>query len=175
MRSNELLRVKWENELLDKKKMPLPPFLTGKHNRKGDYRGRSVIDTSLHWAYSLPGYTDYSIEENGVPIVPHVHGGHTDAIFDGNPEYFFSPRWKNRGPQWVDKTYDYDNSQPAGTIWYHDHALGITRLNVYTGMAGFYILRDNFDTGLFGNWPYLPAFPIRGCLCHPGPHVQNQR
>ena len=43
--------------------------------------------------------------------------------------------------------YTYDNDQQAATLWYHDHALGITRLNVYAGLAGFYIVRDEHDTG----------------------------
>lgn len=44
--------------------------------------------------------------------------------------------------------YLYDNNQPATTIWYHDHAEGVTRLNVYAGMAGFYLLRGGpFDGG----------------------------
>jgi FtsP/CotA-like multicopper oxidase with cupredoxin domain len=125
------------------------------------------VDTSLHWAYSLPGYEKYSFEKDGVPIVAHLHGGHTDFQFDGNPEFFFSPGYTVRGPQWVDKKYVYNNDQPAGTLWYHDHALGITRLNVYAGMAGFYIVRDDYDTGLPGNplnlpvWPYEAAFAIQ--------------
>jgi FtsP/CotA-like multicopper oxidase with cupredoxin domain len=162
VRSYEPLEVKWENEL---KKLPF--LITGKDNTSlgfGDYTGRSVVDTSLHWAYSLHGYTQFSIEKDGVPTVPHVHGGHTDDIFDGNPEYFFSPGYTVRGPKWVEKKYQYDNSQPAGTVWYHDHALGITRLNVYAGMAGFYIIRDDFDTGEFGNPLDLPAFPYEAAF-----------
>ena len=161
------LEVKWENRLTDAFGLPLPFFITGKDNTSlgyGDYSGRSVVDTSLHWAYSLHGYTGYSIDTDGVPIVPHLHGGHTDDIFDGNPEYFFSPGWGVRGPQWVEKKYLYDNGQPAGTLWYHDHALGITRLNVYTGMAGFYIVRDGDDTGLQGNSMGLPAFPYEAAF-----------
>jgi FtsP/CotA-like multicopper oxidase with cupredoxin domain len=156
------LEVKWENRLGG-----LPYLMTGKDNTsldKGDYTGRSVVDTSLHWAYSLHGYEKYSIEKEGVPIVAHVHGAHSDFQFDGNPEFFFSPNYKVRGPQWVDKKYLYDNSQPAGTLWYHDHALGITRLNVYAGLAGFYILRDDFDTGMPGNPLGLPAFPYEAAF-----------
>ncbi len=167
VRSHEPLEVKWENRLIDAAGLPLPYLITGKDNTAigfGDYTGRSVVDTNLHWAYSLHGYTQYSIATNGVPIVPHVHGGHTDFQFDGNPEFFFSPGWGVRGPQWVEKKYLYDNSQPAGTVWYHDHALGITRLNVYTGMAGFYIIRDNDDTGLPGNMMSLPAFPYEAAF-----------
>jgi spore coat protein A len=162
VRSYEPLEVKWENRLGG-----LPFLITGKDNTSigyDDYTGSSVVDTSLHWAYSLHGYTQYSIENDGVPIVPHVHGGHSDFQFDGNPEFFFSQDWAVRGPQWVEKTYMYDNSQPAGTVWYHDHALGITRLNVYAGMAGFYIIRDDFDTGLPGNPLDLPAFPYEAAF-----------
>jgi FtsP/CotA-like multicopper oxidase with cupredoxin domain len=167
VKSYEPLEVKWENRLIDQFENPLPYLITGKDNTSlgyGDFTGRSVLDESLHWAYSLHGYTQYSIAQHGVPIVAHVHGGHSDFHVDGNPEFFFSPGWGVRGPQWLDKKYLYDNSQPAGTVWYHDHALGITRLNVYAGMAGFYIIRDDDDTGLFGNPLDLPAFPYEAAF-----------
>ena len=134
------------------------------------------VDTNLHWCYSLHGYTDYSIAENGIPIITHLHGGHTDYQFDGNPEFFYSPGGKKDrvvGPQWefvtggFTKDFIYDNNVPAGNLWYHDHALGITRLNVYAGLAGFYFIRDTFDTGNPGNslglpaWPYEKAYAIQ--------------
>jgi FtsP/CotA-like multicopper oxidase with cupredoxin domain len=135
------------------------------------------VDTSLHWAYSLHGYERYSIRRNGVPIVTHLHGGHSDFEFDGNPEFFWSPDYDIVGPQWtplggIIKNFVYDNDQPAGNLWYHDHALGITRLNVYAGLAGFYFVRDSDDTGLRvgevgGNtldlpaWPYEKAYAIQ--------------
>lgn len=160
VKSHVPLEVKWENRLGG-----LPYLITGKNNGMyGDFTGRPVIDTSLHWAYSLPGYEGYDFQMDGVPIVMHVHGAHSDFQYDGNPEFFFSPGYTIRGPQWRDKKYLYDNSQPAGTIWYHDHALGITRLNVYAGMAGFYIIRDDDDTGLFGNSLGLPAFPYEAAF-----------
>ena len=152
VKSGEPLEVKWENRLTD-----LPYLITS-------LDGDSVVDTSLHWAYSLHGYEDFSIDANGTPIVVHVHGGHSDFHVDGNPEFFFSPGWEIRGPQWVGKKYVYDNDQPAGNLWYHDHALGITRLNVYAGMAGFYFIRDDFDTGLPGNPLDLPAFPYEAAF-----------
>jgi spore coat protein A len=124
------------------------------------------VDTSLHWCFSLPGYTGYSIAANGVPIITHLHGGHTDYQFDGNPEFFYTPGGVISGPQWATAGYPaavpdfvYDNDVPAGTLWYHDHALGITRLNVYAGMAGFYIVRDALDTGAADNPLGLPAYP----------------
>jgi spore coat protein A len=79
----------------------------------------------------------------------HVHGGLTPPQFDGHPQDTYLPG--------SSKTYNYLNGQEAGTIWYHDHALGITRLNVYAGLAGYYLIRDQFDTGLAGNPLGLPA------------------
>ena len=134
------------------------------------------VDTSLHWAYGLHGYTKYSIAKNGVPIITHLHGGHTDYQFDGNPEFFYSPDGKGKqvvGPQWdavpggFTTKFRYDNDVAAGNLWYHDHALGITRLNVYAGMAGFYFVRDDVDTGEANNplglpaWPYEKAYAIQ--------------
>jgi FtsP/CotA-like multicopper oxidase with cupredoxin domain len=55
--------------------------------------------------------------------------------------------------------YQYPNSQPATTLWYHDHALGITRINVFAGLAAFYLVRDEFDTGRTNNPLRLPAGP----------------
>ena len=142
-------RVRWSNNLVKGGK-PVKHLLP--------------VDESLHWAYSLHGYTQYSIAKDGVPVVPHLHGGHTETNSDGNPEYFFSPGWNVKGPRWVKKNYMYHNDQEAATLWYHDHGLGITRLNVYAGLAGFYILRDHRDTGFFFNPLKLPAFPYEGAF-----------
>ncbi|MDH3688344.1 MAG: multicopper oxidase domain-containing protein [Gammaproteobacteria bacterium] len=164
--NTESLEVKWENRLPKKTQY----LITGKDNTSlgfDDYTGRSVIDTSLHWAYSLEGFEDLSIDKDGNPIVVHVHGSHSDFQFDGNPEFFFGPDFGGaaRGPQWVAKKYVYDGSQPsAGMLWYHDHALGITRLNVYAGMAGFFVVRDGDDTGLLGNPLDLPVFPYEAAF-----------
>ena len=146
--------IRWDNKLRDKSHL-LP------------------VDTSLHWAYSLHGdssangvdYRQFSIRSNGVPMVTHLHGGNSDFQYDGNPEFFYSPNETIQGPQWdfveggFTNTFRYNNGVPAGNLWYHDHALGITRLNVYAGLAGFYFVRDEFDTGLPGNPLKLPAFP----------------
>lgn len=156
-RSHEPLAVTWENRLVDQRHRPLPYLLTSRD-------GQCVVDTSLHWAYSLHGYEGYDVDRHGVPIVAHLHGGHSDYRYDGNPEFFFGPDYRVRGPQWERPVYRYDNSQPAGTLWYHDHALGITRLNVYAGMAGFYIIRDDADTGAFGNSLDLPAWPFEAAF-----------
>ena len=83
-------------------------------------------------------------------VVTHLHGGHVPARFDGQPEYHILP---GDPPD----TYVYPNNQDAATVWYHDHALGITRLNVYAGMAGFYLIRDNEDTLGLDNAFGLPS------------------
>jgi spore coat protein A len=73
--------------------------------------------------------------------VPHLHGGHVPQDSDGYPTQTILPGQTST-------EYHYPNHQPPATIWYHDHALGITRLNVYMGLAGFYIIRDAFEQGL---------------------------
>lgn len=95
-----------------------------------------------------------------IPLIPHLHGGETQSTSDGHPEAWFTPDGE-QGPAyntelttWWDGTtvasneviFRYPNAQPATTLWYHDHALGITRINVMSGLAGFYMLRDTGDT-----------------------------
>ncbi|MFW2373934.1 MAG: multicopper oxidase family protein, partial [Gammaproteobacteria bacterium] len=139
-------QVTWTNNLTRRRsRRPLPHLLP--------------VDTNLHWAYSLPDYEQYSIENDGVPIVPHLHGGNTQSASDGLPEAFYSPGWEITGPQWTKKRYTYSNDQAATSLWAHDHCLGITRLNVYAGLASFYIIRDEIDTGKRNNPLGLPADP----------------
>ena len=64
----------------------------------------------------------------------HLHGGYTEEASDGYPEDTFRPD--------EDHVYNYAEDQQAGTVWYHDHALGLTRLNVYAGLAGYHLVRD---------------------------------
>jgi len=82
-----------------------------------------------------------------VPAVPHVHGGLTLPQFDGHPEQWWTHGHGHSGDHYVTDTFTYGNNQRAASVWYHDHALGITRLNVYAGLAGYYWIRDEFDTG----------------------------
>jgi spore coat protein A len=72
--------------------------------------------------------------------VVHLHGGKVAPKDDGYPEETFLPGQS--------RTNQYSNIQPPGTIWFHDHALGITRLNVYMGLAGLYLIRDSFENSL---------------------------
>ena len=94
------------------------------------------VDETLHWANppEWPG--------NGIPTVVHLHGGETEPESDGHPDAWFTQDFVHKGSGWKKSQYMYHNQQSATTLWYHDHALGITRLNVYAGLAAFYLLRD---------------------------------
>jgi spore coat protein A len=95
-----------------------------------------------------------------VPAVTHLHGGEVPSASDGGPNSWFTPGDAQVGPAWgqgVTNNYFYPNGQEATTLWYHDHTLGATRLNVYAGLAGFYFLRDQYDTGVTGTGLNLPA------------------
>lgn len=78
----------------------------------------------------------------------HLHGGNTAAGMDGDPMDTFGFG--------ASKTYHYDNTQEASGLWYHDHAMGITRLNVFAGLAGGYLIRNADDDG---SGTRLPAPP----------------
>jgi len=92
-----------------------------------------------------------------VPAVAHLHGAEVSSWYDGGPDAWFTnsgilgptyslpdaPADLILGANSV--LYKYTNEQPATTLWYHDHALGITRTNVMSGLAGFYLLRDPAD------------------------------
>ncbi|GAA4472010.1 multicopper oxidase [Rhodococcus olei] len=79
----------------------------------------------------------------------HLHGAPSRPDSDGHPMV----TWRRGGVQ----TNRYANDQEAATLWYHDHAMANTRLNVQAGLAGFYLLRDEFDTGRADNPLGLPA------------------
>jgi len=137
------INVLWTNDLVDSMGNPLPHLLP--------------VDPTVHTAVThIPGWTP---EGGPIPVVTHVHGGHTESASDGLPEAWFTPGFTDTGAWFRKAVYHYDNDQEAGTVWYHDHALGITRINVYAGLAGFYIIRDAVDTGLRDNPLGLPAFP----------------
>ena len=104
------------------------------------------IDTTIHLAQPVRR----PLNDGFVPIVTHLHGGHNLSAFDGTPEQWFTQSKGGRGgtgprevgSEFVSSTMHYANDQQSATLWYHDHALGITRLNVYAGLAGFYVLQD---------------------------------
>lgn len=115
------------------------------------------IDGTIHWAKPEGQefkVADYPIPFNPetrkgipeiqypVPMVTHLHGGENPPIYDGHPDSWFTHDMKHTGPQFETNTYYYNNQQPQATLWYHDHTLGMTRANVYAGLAGFYIINN---------------------------------
>ena len=64
-------------------------------------------------------------------------------LYDGGPDAWWTPGGVNKSVNgFPGTTFIYPTRQQAGTIWFHDHALGATRLNVFAGMAGLYIITD---------------------------------
>jgi spore coat protein A len=108
----------------------------------------SNLPITINWKNELPAGPHYlnvdtcphGADDQTRRTVVHVHGAHVAAAYDGHPEATFLPG--------QEASYIYENNQLPSTIWYHDHALGITRLNVYMGLAGFFIIRDAFETAL---------------------------
>jgi spore coat protein A len=143
-KKNTALDVYWHNGLKDVSNNPIQHFLP--------------VDKTLHWAYSS-GIA--SLETDGVPLVTHLHGGHTESASDGLPMAWVTPNGKT-GEDFIKggdvSPYHYTNDQEAATLWYHDHAMGLTRLNVYAGLAGFYLLSDENEQAL-KSANKLPADP----------------
>lgn len=95
------------------------------------------MDRTIHWANPWAG----------VPIVVHLHGGKAPSAFDGHPDAWCSPQNKY-GPSFETQNYTYPNSQRPTMLWYHDHVVGITRLNVVAGLTGLYMIRSQEDKNL---------------------------
>lgn len=114
--SGEKVFIKWINDLPDKHLLP--------------------VDYTVHGAHK-------DVPE--VRTVVHVHGACVEWESDGYPEAWFTKGFEKVGPFFKKQVYQYDNCDRASTLWYHDHTLGITRLNVYAGLAGFYLIRDPLE------------------------------
>jgi spore coat protein A, manganese oxidase len=173
------VRVKWINDLVDRHGRYLPHLLPVDPtlhwaNPPGGIHGRD----------SRPRFTRTPGPYRGpVPIVTHLHGSHSTEESDGFAEAWYLPhatnipagyarvgshyeefrakfqgRWHQGWPPGT-AVFQYQNDQRATTMWFHDHTLGMTRLNVYAGPAGFYLLR--------GGSSDLPA----GVLPGPAPRL----
>ncbi|WP_368900691.1 multicopper oxidase family protein [Oceanobacillus oncorhynchi] len=112
---DEPVHVAWLNQLPNKHLLP--------------------VDVSIHGLEQLPI----------VRTVVHLHGIETKADSDGHPEAWYTNNFQETGPVFSRETFTYPNHQRGSLLWYHDHAMGITRLNVYAGLAGMYILRDEHE------------------------------
>ena len=113
------------------------------------FETRSGEGQLIEWSNELPqkhflpiDHTLHGAEKNLPEArgVVHLHGGRTPADSDGYPEDWYAPGQS--------RTYFYPNKQDAALLWYHDHAMGINRLNIYAGMAGLYVVRDAAEDAL---------------------------
>ena len=89
--------------------------------------------------------------------IPHLHGGHTAARFDGTPEQWWTADGVKKGPDYVTDTFTYLNDQPASLLWYHDHTMGATRFKPYLGLAAAYLIFDKVDNGTTINGQKVPS------------------
>jgi spore coat protein A len=166
-RSNTPVRVKWINELLDAQGNYLPHLLAvdptlhwanppgGEMHRDhrpefditpGPYTGPVPLVTHVHGAVGVGDESDGYAEAWYLPAAGNIPAGYAKQ---GTWYNYFKNKAASKGflapgqKEWEPGTavFQYPNSQRASTIWYHDHALGMTRLNVYAGPAGFYIIR----------------------------------
>lgn len=124
------IKIRWTNNLVDNEGTPLNHILP--------------YDTTVHGAAAAFPQAR---------TIAHVHGAVTEENSDGFPEHWFTgdpdaPANGMGGPAGNFLVATYANDQrPAGN-WYHDHSMGITRLNVYAGMAGLYTIRDTEEQAL---------------------------
>ncbi len=159
---NRPVRVKWINELVDANGHYLPHLLpvdqtlhwanppggtTDRDTRPmfdttpGPYTGPVPIVTHLHGAAGVGDESDGYAEAWFLPAATDIPGGYAT---EGTWRTFFKNKAKAKfGVDWGDgfSVFQYPNNQREATLWYHDHALGMTRLNVYAGPAGFFIVR----------------------------------
>ena len=164
------VRVKWINQLVDRNGRYLSHLLPVDQtlhwaNPPGGTTGRDM--------HSM----DPTPYRGPVPIVTHLHGHHSTDESDGYPEAWFLPAasnipagyasagtWYNHfrakssalwGGSWEpgSATAVYANDQRATALWYHDHALGLTRVNVYAGPVGFYLIRGGSSDLPVGTLP----------------------
>ncbi|MBL0276933.1 MAG: multicopper oxidase domain-containing protein [Anaeromyxobacter sp.] len=123
---------------------------------------------------ATPGQNCAKYTQNRSAI--HLHGGRTPWISDGTPHQWIIPagEWANTpytegvslenvpdmpNPGPGSTTYYYSNQQSARLMFYHEHAWGITRLNVIMGVAAGYLITDPFEQALVAQGA-LPADQI---------------
>ncbi|MGZ6265966.1 MAG: multicopper oxidase family protein [Candidatus Limnocylindrales bacterium] len=123
------------------------------------------VDTPVHMSFKnmlpahyptwIPVDTRLTPQGDEVRVMTHLHGGFVAADSDGNPAITPNGFWSNQT-----QTVAYPNQSPqmaASLLWFHDHGLGATRLNVFAGLAAAYILRDEHDTGTEPNPIGIPG------------------
>jgi spore coat protein A len=127
-------------------KKDVPMHITFKNTLSGNHP--LPVDMSIMGAEEGPNRT-----------VVHIHGGAVPWISDGGPfawwdaqgntgESFLNNKVLNPGAKPGEADYYYPNNLSARMVWYHDHTIGLTRLNAYVGIASAFIIRDDFEGDL---------------------------
>ncbi len=110
-----------------------------------------ATDRTLHWADPLGQGHGMGNYVGPIPAVAHLHGGEVPPQLDGGPDSWFTSDGARHGLAYYTRNatdvansavYRYPNSQEAANIWFHDHTLGATRLNVYAGLAGAWVVTE---------------------------------
>ncbi|PAN32022.1 hypothetical protein GQ55_5G461200 [Panicum hallii var. hallii] len=106
------------------------------------------VPTHVTWVNHLPPRhflpwdptltTAAALGTRGVPTVVHLHGGVQHSSSDGHSLAWFTAGLAATGPRFSPPPYAYPNRQPPGNLWYHDHAMGLTRVNILAGLMGAY-------------------------------------
>ncbi|KAF8083459.1 hypothetical protein N665_0772s0028 [Sinapis alba] len=136
---------------------PTPVFAYGTSRRSATVPGPTIeavygVDTYVTWRNHLPSshilpldltISPASPKHGGIPTVVHLHGGIHEPSSDGNADAWFTSGFRETGPKWTKTTVHYENMQQPGNMWYHDHAMGLTRVNLLAGLVGAYILRHD--------------------------------
>ncbi len=143
-RSNHRIFVHYRNELEGPHMFPVDPTIMAANPNN------APIPTAPYKAFP-PGYQEF---QEPIVTVPHLHGGVTPSDSDGFPDSWFSEDLTRTGPTFKGTTFEYFNGQLPTTLWYHDHALGMTRLNLAAGLEGTYIIRDPRNDNVA---PLLPS------------------
>jgi spore coat protein A len=111
----------------------------------GRYTGPVPLVTHVHGAVGVGDESDGYAEAWYLPAATNIPAGFASEgtwfeFFRDKAQQKFGAEW---GPGFA--VFQYPNAQRAATLWYHDHSLGMTRLNVYAGPAGFFIIRGGPD------------------------------
>ena len=141
------------------------------------FEARSGDGVLIEWVNELPSKHFLPLDKpmHGMESAPetrtvtHLHGARVPSISDGYPEDWFGSG--------MNKLCFYPNQQDATALWVHDHAMGVSRLNVFAGLMGWYILRDDVEDklGLPSGKYELPllicdrSFDPQGQLYYPNP------
>ena len=158
----------------------LPPARVWSYGATSDpvlFETRSGTGILIDWINNLPAHHFLPLDppmpgmETAPPTraITHMHGARVPSISDGYPEDWFAPG--------NHKLCYYPNHQEAAPLWCHDHAMGVNRFNIFAGLMGWYLIRDEAELSLglpSGKYElplliYDRSFDQQGQLYYPNP------